>query len=484
MNSVFPAAWRERMQQLVPAGEQDAFFAVMATPLKKSIRVNTLAISVEEFQGLATELGWTLTPIPWCETGFWIDRVVHKPSLGKTWLYAAGLFYIQEAASMLPPELLYNTISTPGVEMGELVLDVSAAPGSKTTQIAGKARGQGIVLANEPTVSRIKALSHNLELMGAGNALLARKDGRAFPKYFPNTFHRILLDAPCTGEGTARKDSDALARWSLRSINTMADLQKQLAIAAFHALAPGGEMVYSTCTFAPEENEWVVSELLRAFGDEIELIPAADSNGVTAFGDLILDPRVAGCRRLWPHRDHCEGFFAAKLRKLAPTSPKLAPPLVRSARTPFQPVLRRSTVEFTAQIEGWFGVQFTLPTGWMFFVRDEELWIRPTEIERWAQRFDFERTGSRIAKLSPETGKIIRISNLGAKMFLKFATKHVVDLDLPATEIYLNGRDLPYAHGESEIGQVVVRHRGFVLGLGLLRDGKLKNQLPREFIIQ
>ncbi len=460
---------------MLPVSEHADFFAEMQQPLRKSIRVNTLKISVKEFQKLTAKLRWQLTPVPWCSTGFWIERDDHVQPLGKTWLYVAGLFYIQEAASMLPPELL-------APELDSFTLDVAAAPGSKTTQLAALQQNTGTIIANEPSLKRIKSLSHNLELSGVGNTLLARKDGSAFEKYFPNQFDRILLDAPCTGEGTLRKDSRALTRWSLNRIEAMADLQKRLLVSAFHALKVDGELVYSTCTFAPEENEAVVDYLLRQFPEAVEILPASEANGLIEFGEQKYHASLAGARRLWPHRDYCEGFFAVKLRKLSPTKSKTVPALQRSVRSPFSIVSPKRTLELCNQVGKYFGCQVELPERYTLFMREHELWLRPARIERWASKFNFERTGTRIVKLN-RTGQIIRLTHLGAGLLLRDATRQVVDLSEEARDEFFAGRDFRIdSIPNAKDGQVILRYTGQYLGLGLLRDGKIKNQLPRDFI--
>lgn len=475
----FPELFVARLQSILPADEHAAFFEMMARPLRKAIRVNTLKISVAAFQKLAAELGWQLVPIPWCASGFWVDREDRSLPLGKTWLHAAGLFYIQEAASMLPPEVLM--IADEDEPTNLKIIDMAAAPGSKTTQLAALTGNTGVMIANEPVIKRIKSLSHNLERQGVATAVLTRKDGSAFAKYLPNTLDKILLDAPCTGEGTARKDPRALLKFSENRIAEMAQLQYRLAVAAFHCLRPGGEMVYSTCTLGPEENEGIVSRLLTEFGGAIELIPLEYANGLTEFRDEKYDPRVAGTRRLWPHREDCEGFFAAKLRKLVSTETGIAPSQPRRGRSPFSRIPKKRQLELFAQLKKWFGCAVVLPPSYSLSQRDGEVWLRANLIEGWARELDIERTGNRILKLNRE-GRLVRVTHLGANLLLTAATKHVLELDETQRDEYLAGRDFKIV-SEIEDGQCVIRYRGFVLGLGLLRAGKVKNQLPREFIV-
>lgn len=245
-------------------------------------------------------------------------------------------------------------------------------------------------------------------------------------------------------------------------------------------------MVYSTCTFAPEENEAVVDYLLQQFPGVAEIVPVENSNGLTEFQQQKYHPSLAGARRLWPHRDFCEGFFAAKIRKLAKTISPVVPAGKRVARSPFQSVLEKRARELIAQIGKYFGCAVELPPGSALFQRDEELWLRPARVEKWAVKMNFERAGNRIAKLNRE-GQIIRLSHLGGSLLLPPDTRQALELSIEERDEFLAGRDFLPQIGDREQGavegQVALRHRGFYLGLGLLRDGKIKNQLPRDFIV-
>ncbi len=251
---------------------------------------------------------WTLTPIPWCETGFWIKREDEESvSLGNTAEHMAGLFYIQEASSMMPVTALLNNN-----DALDCVLDMASAPGSKTTQIACAMQNRGALVANELAASRIKVLHANLQRCGVHNAALTHFDGCVFGTWAPEAFDSILLDAPCSGEGAIRKDDDAMANWSLESIDEIAAVQRNLIISAFQALKPGGVMVYSTCTLNQRENQEVCHYLKETFGDAVEFESLSDlfdgaEKALTADGFLHVYPQVFDS----------EGFFVARIRKHA-----------------------------------------------------------------------------------------------------------------------------------------------------------------------
>jgi len=283
------------------------FIAACQRPLRKSIRVNTLKVTIEEFTQRAQQKGWQLEPVPWCEEGFWIEADESEVPLGNSAEHMSGLFYIQEASSMMPVSALFLDQQQEFTS----VLDMAAAPGSKTTQIASKMNNQGVLVANEFSSSRVKVLHANIERCGVRNAALSNFDGRVFGGWLPEQFDAVLIDAPCSGEGTVRKDADAMKNWSKESVISISDTQKDLIESAFHALKPGGVMVYSTCTLNIEENQQVCHHLKETFGDAVEfeslatLFPNADK-ALTEEGFLHIFPQVYDC----------EGFFVARLRKL------------------------------------------------------------------------------------------------------------------------------------------------------------------------
>lgn len=307
-NSVFlPEQFLAQMREALPAHLSfDDFIAACQRPLRRSIRVNILKISVEAFLELVSPYRWQLTPVPWCEEGFWIERDDEKAlPLGSTAEHLSGLFYIQEASSMLPVAALFADGNSPA-----RVMDVAAAPGSKTTQIAARMGNQGAILANEFSASRVKVLHANISRCGIHNVALTHFDGRVFGAALPETFDAILLDAPCSGEGVVRKDPDALKNWSVESNLNIAATQRELIDSAFHALRPGGTLVYSTCTLNRDENEDVCLWLKAQYPDAVEFLPLDD-----LFNAAKESATPEGFLHVFPQIYDCEGFFVARLRK-------------------------------------------------------------------------------------------------------------------------------------------------------------------------
>lgn len=331
------------MREAMPANLSfDDFLAACQRPLRRSIRVNTLKISVADFLALTASYGWSLTPVPWCAEGFWIAREDEETlPLGSTAEHLSGLFYIQEASSMLPVAALFADGNAP-----ERVMDVAAAPGSKTTQIAARMGNRGAILANEYSASRVKVLHANISRCGIGNVALTHFDGRVFGAALPEMFDAILLDAPCSGEGVVRKDPNALKNWSVESNQEIAATQRELIDSAFHALRPGGVLVYSTCTLNREENESVVHWLKETYPDAVEFMPLGD-----LFAQASLAQTAEGFLHVFPQIYDCEGFFVARLRKTASLPPcprrsirsalflSLRSTLARRQRLPGRPTL-------------------------------------------------------------------------------------------------------------------------------------------------
>ncbi len=305
----FPDAFLTQMREAMPSTLSfDEFISACQRPLRRSIRINTLKISVADFLALIAPYGWSLTPIPWCHEGFWIERDDEEAlPLGSTAEHLSGLFYIQEASSMLPVAALFADDNHP-----QRVMDMAAAPGSKTTQIAARMGNRGAILANEFSASRVKVLHANISRCGIANTALTHFDGRVFGAALPEMFDAILLDAPCSGEGVVRKDPDALKNWSPESNLDIAATQRELLDSAFHALRPGGTLVYSTCTLNRQENEAVCLWLKETYADAVEFLPLGD---LFPDADRALTPE--GFLHVFPQIYDCEGFFVARLRKMS-----------------------------------------------------------------------------------------------------------------------------------------------------------------------
>ncbi|WP_438442222.1 16S rRNA (cytosine(1407)-C(5))-methyltransferase RsmF [Kluyvera georgiana] len=465
-NSVyFPDEFLAQMREAMPAHLSfDAFLAACQRPLRRSIRVNTLKITVDDFLRLVDPYGWQLTPVPWCAEGFWIERDDEDVlPLGSTAEHLSGLFYIQEASSMLPVAALFADGAAP-----VRVMDVAAAPGSKTTQIAAKMGNRGMLLANEFSASRVKVLHANISRCGISNTALTHFDGRVFGAALPECFDAILLDAPCSGEGVVRKDPDALKNWSLASNQAIAETQRELIDSAFHALRPGGTLVYSTCTLNREENKSVIAWLLARYPQEVEVLPLGE---LFASADQALTPE--GFLHVFPQIYDCEGFFVARLRKTAAIE-ALPAPGYKVGKFPFTPMKTRESaaVESAARSVGieWDDAL----TLWQ---RDKEIWLFPAEIAPLLGKVRFSRIG---LKLAETHNKGFRWQH-EAVVALANTQKLGNELTLEEAQEWYRGRDVypqqPPAHDD-----VIVTFQGFPLGLAKRIGSRLKNSFPRELV--
>ncbi len=301
---------RERYERLL-GREVEAFLESLLKPIKPSIRVNTLKGRPEEIRARLEERGLILTPIPWCPWGYWIENLEEEEALGNYLEHFLGEIYIQEASSMVPVE-----VADIGPQMR--VLDVAAAPGSKTTHAAQKMENTGALVANDVSVHRIKALTYNLDRLGVVNCLVTTMDGRRFGRLLPGFFHVALVDAPCSAEGTVRKSFRAWNNWRPGAYKRLAETQKALLVSAFKAMEPGGLIIYSTCTFAPEENEGVISYLLDHYPchlEDISLPGLQGVSGLSSWGEEVYNPQVEKAVRIYPHKNDVGGFFVARIRK-------------------------------------------------------------------------------------------------------------------------------------------------------------------------
>ena len=304
----------ERMQKLL--GEDfETYMQILNKEPVRSLRCNTLKISPEELKKRLEKKGWKIKqPFEQHPEIMILQNELGPGELGRTFEHLLGYYYIQEIASMLPILVLQP-------KPNEIVLDLCAAPGSKTTQAAAKMENTGTIIANEVSLGRIKILATNLERCGVTNTIITRKEGYHFCKRLYDKsffFDKILIDAPCSGEGTLRSTPKTFQMWNIKSVKNLSKIQKNLVDSAIKVLKPGGELVYSTCTHAPEENEEIVDYVLRNFPEmKIQKInlPIDPRKGITKWQDKEYLEDVKFACRIYPQDSNTEGFFIAKFKK-------------------------------------------------------------------------------------------------------------------------------------------------------------------------
>lgn len=290
----FKKIMREQLGASFPA-----FMASYKAEPQKAIRVNTLKISIENFKKISP---FALSPVPWEPSGFFVTG----EGFGKTVLHAAGAYYVQEPSAMSAvPEL--------EIKSGERVLDLCSAPGGKGTQIAQYMNGEGVLVLNEPVQSRRDILAQNVERLGIKNATITCADPDFLATVFENYFDKILVDAPCSGEGMFKKEPNAIPEWSLQNVKMCAERQTKILSAADKMLCGGGRLVYSTCTFSTEEDEGQIEKFLKSHSDY----------------------KLIKMKKLLPHEVQGEGHFVAVLEKSdgerATDFPQLKPSIPKKA---------------------------------------------------------------------------------------------------------------------------------------------------------
>lgn len=276
-----PQRFLDDMKELL-MDEYDDFIKSYDEPKTTGLRINTLKINKEELLNLNL---YNLTPIPWADEGFYYDEEVDRP--GKSPLHESGAYYLQEPSAM-------SVVPHLDIKEGDKVLDMCAAPGGKSTYILSKLNDTGLLVSNEINSTRIRALGENLERFGARNCIITNTDSNNLRKVFTGYFDKIVIDAPCSGQGMFRKDEVAIEDWSYAKVLECQSIQKDIIRDGYDMLKNGGVLVYSTCTFAKEENEDVINEFIYEYENA----------------------KLIEMQRIWPHKVSGEGHFVAKIQKL------------------------------------------------------------------------------------------------------------------------------------------------------------------------
>ncbi len=308
--------FEERLRLLLQDKQDfDNFERTIHTPPKNFIRCNTLKIPVENLVERLSKKWKISQPFPSNPEIILIDQNLGPGDLGNAIEHLLGYYYVQEVCSMMSSIAL-------DPQPGDLVLDLFASPGSKTTQMAAKMNNEGTLIANDFKMDRIIILASNLERCGVSNTIVTRNDGIAFCSYlaksnFPK-FDKILLDAPCSGEGTLRSSPKTFNMWNPKMVDKLSRQQKKFLAFAVKLLKKGGTLVYSTCTHAPEENEEIIDFALSNFPLKVEKIslPLKTRPGVTKWQDKTFSPEVEKAHRIYPHDNDSEGFFVCKMTLL------------------------------------------------------------------------------------------------------------------------------------------------------------------------
>lgn len=422
-----PEAFEQRMRERLGSAFP-AFLRSYEAPPAKGLRVNTLKISPREFSRRAP---FPLEPVPWEESGFY--HTAEKA--GGDVYHFAGLYYLQEPSAMCAAPLV-------AAKAGERVLDLCAAPGGKTAQLAAAMGGEGVLVSNDVDFPRAKILSQNVERLGVRNCAVTNAPPDRLAERFPAFFDKILADAPCSGEGMFKKEPNAIPEWSEEGVARCARRQREILESAARLLAEGGTLVYSTCTFAEEEDEWQIEEFLKRHSE------------------FSLEAQ----RKLYPHEVRGEGHFAAVLRKHFSPSGEVA-----ARGRPF-PVRRdgaaeRAFSEFAADF-------FEAPVeGTVTTLSDGRMYLLPSG----APDFGNLRLLRLGVELGEWDGKRFTPAHALA-MALGGGARRKISLTREEAERYLRGEQL---EADCANGWAAVCAEEFPLGLGKCVGGQVKNHLPK-----
>ena len=454
-----PENFEKKMRDLLKE-DFDDYIACYEEPRYYGLRVNTNKISVEEFKKICP---FEIEPIPWIENGFYYDGENVTPS--KHPYYFAGLYYLQEPSAMTPANRL-------PVEPGDKVLDVCAAPGGKATELGAKLQGEGVLAANDISNSRAKGLLKNIEVFGIGNVLVLSEEPGKMESYFTEYFDKILIDAPCSGEGMFRKDKKMVSAWEEHGPDFFCNIQKSIILQAARMLKQGGMMLYSTCTFAPEEDEQAIGRFLEAH-PEFTLEETPDypglSHGVPAWGAGVTDG-IEKTVRIWPHRTEGEGHYAALLRKTGePESVKRKYPASMKDK------------KLLAVYEDFCKEIFIEPKKW---TADSTMTMFGDQLYRTPEEMvDFK--GLRVLRPGLQMGEFkknrFEPSHALALALHPSEVKQNVNLsaDAPETAAYLRGETIQLSEEDAGKGWCLVSVDGYSLGWGKKSGGTLKNHYPK-----
>ncbi|MGI6606628.1 MAG: RsmF rRNA methyltransferase first C-terminal domain-containing protein [Peptococcia bacterium] len=438
----------------------------------QGLRVNTLKISCADF---LARTGFALKPVPWTTDGFYLcgeERPAKHP------YYQAGIYYLQEPSAMSPAACL-------GVKPGDKVLDLCAAPGGKSTQLAAALQGKGLLVSNDNSAERVKALVWNLEHWGATNAVVTNEEPARLAEVFPAFFDKILVDAPCSGEGMFRKDPRAVKSWSTYNSELCSAMQKDILAQAVRMLKPGGRIVYSTCTFSVRENEEVMAHFLAEHPDFVLGDLPLDFGWEAGF---LVSGRTDKTRRLWPHKVKGEGHFLAMLEQTQtqhqlqteqqePQAQEQQPQPQQQPRT-LQTRAQKQKDAFMAEavpeaVASFLAENLFAPPEGTFRQMGQYVYLVPAELP--------ELTGLKVMRYGWFVGTMDKgrfTPSQALAMGLKSSNaKRRVSLSLSGPEVakYLKGETLL---GEGEKGWTLVCLEEFPLGWAKQTGDYLKNYYP------
>lgn len=474
----------QRFSGILTGSEIHQITKIQAEPLPTGIRINVLKADPQAaIKALADRYGWLVKPVAFCTNAWTIETAEFPP--GRTIEHRMGMFYLQDAASMVPVSLLDFIQPRP------IILDMAASPGGKTTHLVDRTLDQGFILANDASQGRIPALRSVLTTWGGINLAVTNFPGESFGDWFPETFDAILLDAPCSMENLRPTPSHPLRETTQAERLRLQDRQVQLLVSGITALKTGGQIVYATCSMAPEEDEAVINRVLKAFPGAfiIEDVSAQlpfKAPGLTAFSGETFNPALAYALRLWPHLTRMSGFFCARLKKInSITNTAMLPPSRDFSRTDLEPAPLDLQNQIFDQLAADYGVdmwEITQDLQVELYTRHTGLFLIPKAYLDNFINLPFEYIGMALGQWisgqwQPSHAFISRFGHQFSRGIIKIHPEQV--------DQWIAGRDIrnPDTHLATQ-GQylLVVDQAGRNLGLGKLLPKRLRNMLPKTAI--
>ncbi|MEG8947986.1 RsmB/NOP family class I SAM-dependent RNA methyltransferase [Rosettibacter firmus] len=394
--------------------------------------------------------------------------------IGKTFYYILGYYYIQSLSSMIPAIVLNPSEN-------DRVLDLCAAPGSKTTQISDLMKNKGTLIANDISLDRLKVLMFNLDKMNSINVGVLNKKGELLSKYFENYFDKILVDAPCSALGIVQKKGEVSNWWNINKIGGIADIQYKLLLSAIKILKPGGTIVYSTCTLTLEENELVLNRILKKYPVKLVDIklPIKSHPAFTKYNQENLDESLAFAKRILPWEVYSEGFFVSKLVKTDKLNSE-TPTIHTSKKIELLSYNNARVKDFLFRVSDYYGIDENIFDDYKYITRSKDLYFVNKDWQAENPEL-FNRIGSKFGSI--DKNKIVQIHTSAAQILGKYSSKNIVELDdKKELEIYFNGGTIKKDYGKE--GQKIVKYQGLTLGTAVQSKDGLKSQFPRSLRTQ
>lgn len=515
MSSSLPASFLDKMKKML-RDDYDNFMSSYELQSNHGLRINELKLSPEEWLAL-TPLKEKVEPIPWTSNAFYYEEE-ERP--GKHPHYNAGLYYIQEPSAMVPVELL-------DVQPGQRVLDLCAAPGGKSTQIASKLQGQGVLITNDIAAERTKVLAKNIAMAGVRNAIVLNEHPQKIAEKFPQWFDRILIDAPCSGEGMFRKHDEMIAKWEHYSVEKCSLMQRDILQEAASMVAPGGKIVYSTCTFSPEEDEQQIASFIASHPEfHVQFIEEnwgwkhGSSEWLDDDTSCFLSNEqlhsIDGTIRVWPHLTKGEGHFIAVLERdgepraaasIATGARKLVWPSEQGQMTKtacksakqkekrnMMPAKQLDKKQLKSNQKQGAGIEqiwqqfydqaldLSLHADQNIVLHGERLYMQPLDVPS-LKGLKVVRAGWYIGevkydKLHPSQALAMGLTkHESLRVLLLSSDSEEIERYLKGETIFVNEDQLEIRAGVKRNGITLVCADGYPVGFGKLVDGMLKNEL-------